>query len=54
MEMTKNVISSGKSVIEVPIHFVERENGSSKMTSAIVLEAFVLATKWGFERITRR
>jgi hypothetical protein len=54
VEMTKNVISSGKAVIEVPIHFVERENGSSKMTSAIVLEAFVLATKWGFERITRR
>jgi len=54
VEMTKNVISSGKAVIEVPIQFVERENGSSKMTSAIVLEAFVLATKWGFERITRR
>lgn len=54
VEMTRNVLSAGRSVIEVPIHFVERENGSSKMTMAIVLEAFVLATKWGFERLIRR
>ena len=54
VEMTKNVLSAGKRVVEVPIHFVERENGSSKMTTAIVLEAFVLASKWGFERLIRR
>jgi phosphotransferase system IIA component len=54
VEMTRNVLSAGRSVIEVPIHFVERENGTSKMTTAIVLEAFVLATKWGFERLIRR
>jgi hypothetical protein len=54
VEMTKNVLSAGKNVVEVPIQFVERENGSSKMTTAIVLEAFVLASKWGFERLIRR
>jgi dolichol-phosphate mannosyltransferase len=54
VEMTKNVLSLSKEVIEVPIQFVERENGSSKMTLGIVLEAFLLATKWGFERLTRR
>lgn len=54
VEMTKNVLAIGSNVIEVPIEFVERENGVSKMTLAIVLEAFVLATKWGVTRLTRR
>ena len=54
VEMTKNVLAIGSKVIEVPIEFVERENGVSKMTLAIVLEAFVLATKWGIIRQTRR
>ncbi len=54
VEMTKNVLSIKRPVIEVPIHFVERENGSSKMTLAIVVEAFGLATKWGLERLIRR
>ena len=54
VEMTKNVLAIGSKVIEVPIEFVERENGVSKMTLAIVLEAFVLATKWGITRLTRR
>jgi glycosyltransferase involved in cell wall biosynthesis len=54
VEMTKNVLAIGSKVTEVPIEFVERENGVSKMTLAIVLEAFVLATKWGVTRVTRR
>lgn len=54
VEMTKNVLAAGKAVIEVPIHFVERENGASKMTLAIVVEAFTLASKWGIERLFRR
>jgi len=32
----------------VPITFVERTRGASKMTTAIVLEALWLVTKWGF------
>ena len=54
VEMTKNVLAIGSKVTEVPIEFVERENGVSKMTLEIVLEAFVLATKWGIIRQTRR
>lgn len=54
VEMTKNVIALRRPIIEVPIHFVERENGTSKMTIDIVLEAFTLATKWGIERLFRR
>jgi glycosyltransferase involved in cell wall biosynthesis len=54
VEMTKNVLAIGDKVTEVPIEFVERENGVSKMTLAIVMEAFVLATKWGITRLTRR
>lgn len=54
VEMTKNVIALRRPITEVPIHFVERENGTSKMTIDIVLEAFTLATKWGIERLFRR
>jgi dolichol-phosphate mannosyltransferase len=39
---------AGFRVAEVPITFVERVNGTSKMSSAIVLEALWLITRWGF------
>lgn len=39
---------AGFRVREVPITFVERINGRSKMSSAIVLEALWLITRWGF------
>jgi glycosyltransferase involved in cell wall biosynthesis len=38
-------------VSEVPITFVERVNGKSKMTLAIVLEALTKVTFWGIKRI---
>ncbi len=38
-------------IVEVPITFVERTQGASKMTTAIVLEALWLVTKWGFTRL---
>ena len=37
-------------IVEVPIRFVEREGGSSKMSFWIVVEAFLLCTLWGFFR----
>lgn len=41
-------------VIEVPITFVERTAGSSKMSQKIVVEALWRVTVWGFDdRITR-
>jgi dolichol-phosphate mannosyltransferase len=39
-------------VSEVPIVFVERERGKSKMTLGIVIEALVNVTKWGIGRLT--
>jgi dolichol-phosphate mannosyltransferase len=38
-------------VIEKPITFVERVNGKSKMTLAIVLEALTKVTFWGLKRV---
>jgi dolichol-phosphate mannosyltransferase len=38
---------AGNRVVEVPITFVERERGESKMSRAIVLEALWRVTWWG-------
>ena len=54
VEMTKKTLELGASVQEVPISFVERIGGSSKMTLGIVLEAFGLCSKWLLERLLRR
>ena len=43
--------SNAGSVSEVPITFVEREHGKSKMTPAIVLEALTKVTIWGIKRV---
>ena len=50
VEMALRVLRSGGVVVEVPITFVERSIGKSKMTTAIVLEALWLVTKWSFYR----
>lgn len=50
IEMTKLAQDSGAVVEEVPITFVERESGVSKMTYKIIFEAFWLCTKWAFRR----
>ena len=41
-------------IIEVPITFVERVAGSSKMSGKIVLEAWRKTTLWAFQRIVFR
>lgn len=53
VEMTWRSLKAGARVVEVPITFVERVQGSSKMNSAIVLEALWLVTKWGIARIRK-
>jgi dolichol-phosphate mannosyltransferase len=45
---------AGADVIEVPITFVERNFGRSKMTLGIAFEAFVYVTKAGANRIWRQ
>lgn len=37
----------GLKIVEVPITFVERELGASKMSGNIVVEAMINVTKWG-------
>jgi dolichol-phosphate mannosyltransferase len=47
IEMTYRVINEGGRVIEVPIKFIDRAVGDSKMSSKIVVEALGLVTLWG-------
>ena len=41
---------AGARATQVPITFVERINGVSKMSRAIVVEALIQTTRWGFTR----
>ncbi|MGJ9423910.1 polyprenol monophosphomannose synthase [Aeromicrobium sp. CF3.5] len=54
IDMTRRTMAAGMTVVEVPITFVERERGSSKMSGAIVREALWRVTVWGLRRIFRR
>jgi dolichol-phosphate mannosyltransferase len=54
VEMTYRAVRGGLRVAEVPIHFVERRAGASKMTMGIALEAARLVTRWGLARIWTR
>jgi len=54
IDMAWRVVRAGGSVVEVPITFVERERGTSKMSGAIIREALVKVTIWGMkERATQ-
>ena len=54
VELALRVIRAGGRVVEVPITFVERELGESKMSGAIVNEAMKFVTKQGINRILGR
>lgn len=54
IDMTRRVHAAGMSVVEVPITFVERERGESKMSGAIVREALWRVTVWGLARLLPR
>ena len=54
IEMTRRALAKGGSIAEVPITFIEREHGVSKMSFAIAFEAVVRITTWGFLRIFGR
>ncbi len=51
IEMTYRARQHGGAITEVPIKFVDREAGESKMSSFIVVEALGLVTWWGLGRI---
>lgn len=54
VEMTKWALSVNASVAEVPISFIEREGGRSKMTYGIIVEAFLLCSGWLLTRLLTR
>jgi hypothetical protein len=47
IEMAYRVARAGGDIVEVPIEFVDRERGTSKMSFRIVVEALLLVTWWG-------
>ena len=51
IEMTYESRKAGASILEVPIRFVDRVDGESKMSTFIVVEALGLVTLWGIERL---
>ena len=54
IDMTLRSLAAGARVVEVPITFVERELGASKMSRDIVVEALVNVTRWGIAERSRR
>jgi dolichol-phosphate mannosyltransferase len=50
IEMALRVFDAGYPIVEIPIVFREREAGSSKMSSTIVIEAMTGVTRWGLRR----
>ena len=51
IEMTREIKKIGGLISEVPITFVERQFGKSKMSGKIVTEAMLRVTYWGLLRI---
>ncbi|MDT0309424.1 polyprenol monophosphomannose synthase [Streptomyces sp. DSM 44917] len=47
VDVLHRVVRAGHRVVEVPITFVEREHGDSKMSREIVAEALWRVTAWG-------
>jgi dolichol-phosphate mannosyltransferase len=47
VDLVRRALAAGFRVREVPITFVERERGESKMSNSIVREAFWRVTQWG-------
>jgi dolichol-phosphate mannosyltransferase len=47
VDLTLRVLQAGLTVTEVPITFVERELGASKMSSSVIRESFFRVAQWG-------
>lgn len=47
VDLATRASRAGLRIVEVPITFIEREHGTSKMSGAIVAEALVRITAWG-------
>ena len=54
IEMTRRAIACGGSIGEIPITFIERAHGVSKMSFEIALEAVLRITGWALSRLIGR
>jgi dolichol-phosphate mannosyltransferase len=54
VDLAWRTVQAGLRVLEVPITFVERQRGASKMSGAIVREALWRVTVWGARRLLPR
>ncbi|CAB4928458.1 MAG: glycosyltransferase [Actinobacteria bacterium] len=54
IEMTRRALSCGASVGEIPITFIERALGRSKMSISIAVEAILRISAWGLLRLIGR
>ena len=54
IDLTRRAARAGLRIVEVPIMFVERELGDSKMSSTIVAEALWRVTQWGLADRAKR
>ena len=50
VDLARRAVEHGYQVVEVPIEFIERERGDSKMSGNIVTEAMLLTTRWGLKK----
>jgi dolichol-phosphate mannosyltransferase len=46
-ELVVRLSRRGLKISEVPILFIDRENGTSKMSGRIIIESMLLVTRWG-------
>jgi dolichol-phosphate mannosyltransferase len=54
IEMTNIVTDLGVPIQEVPITFIERKQGASKMSFEIALESLLRVTLWGIQKKVRK
>ena len=47
VDLAWRAVKAGFHVVEVPITFVERERGASKMSRTVIFEAFARVARWG-------
>ncbi len=54
IEIARKAHDAGFEIKQVPITFIERENGRSKMGAKIIWEAWFKVSIWGFKRVIIR
>jgi dolichol-phosphate mannosyltransferase len=54
IDLTLRAVNAGLTVLEVPITFIDRTRGASKMSRAVMAEAFLRVAQWGVSSRLRR